>query len=528
MCQRHAVTRSHGFGVSRGGPEGYGETTPDHAVYREADTNPDSVTAPQFLCGVVMSAIAAASAPVRRGRRGSELALLLFGIGLTVVAYANVGLAHDRTVPAGTIAYGLGLGALFLVAHFAVRRLAPDADPVLLPAAALLNGLGLVLIHRLDLAASDKAKGLGHSAASAAAPLQLEWTVIGVVLFVAVLWVVRDHRRLEQYTYTALAVALVLLALPALLPASHSEVNGARIWIKFGGFSIQPGEIAKIALIIFIAGYLGRKRELLSLAGRRVMHVDLPRARDLGPVLVAWGVSLLILIRESDLGSSLLFFGIFLVVLYIATQRASWLLLGLALFVIGAFGASALIPHVQDRFQAWLHPFNVHIYNRAIGGSYQLAQGLFGMATGGIVGTGLGQGRPDIVPFANTDFIMSSIGEELGLAGVMAVLTLYLLLVGRGLRAALGAREAFGKLLAAGLAFGLALQVFVQVGGVTRLIPLTGLTLPFLSYGGSSLVSNWVVLALLLRISDAGRRPVVSPARPPTPDEAVTTVVPRV
>jgi cell division protein FtsW (lipid II flippase) len=257
------------------------------------------------------------------------------------------------------------------------------------------------------------------------------------------------------------------------------------------------------------------------------LGVDLPRARDFGPILVAWGVSLVILFREHDHGSSLMFFGIFLVVLYVATQRASWLLIGLTMFVVGALIAGMEISHVHDRFEAWLHPLDEQIYNRQIGGSYQLAQGLFGMATGGIFGSGLGQGRPDIVPFANTDFIMSTVGEELGLAGVMAVLTLYLLIVSRGIRAAIGTRDAFGKLLGAGLAFGLALQVFVQVGGVTRLVPLTGLTLPFLSYGGSSLISNWIALALLLRISDAARRPESIPVRPPGPDEATTMVVRR-
>jgi cell division protein FtsW (lipid II flippase) len=464
--------------------------------------------------------------PAEPRRRGTELTLLLFGIVLTLVAYADVGLAHSQQIPSGTISYGLGLTALFVVAHFAVRRLAPYADPVLLPIAAVLNGLGLVLIRRLDFAAADKARASHSGAVHAAAPLQIEWTVIGIALFVLVLFVIRDHRRLEQYTYTAMVVALLLLAIPALLPASHSEVNGARIWIRFGGFSIQPGELAKLALEVFFAGYLVRKRELLALAGRRVLGLDLPRARDLGPIIVAWGLSLLILVRESDLGSSLLFFGIFLVVLYVATQRWSWLVVGLVLFVVGAFIASHVIGHVHQRFDAWLHPFDEHIYNRAFGGSYQLAQGLFGMGSGGISGTGLGQGRPDIVPFANTDFIMATIGEELGLAGVMAVLTLYLLMVLRGIRAALGVRDAFGKLLAVGLSFGLALQVFVQVGGVTRLLPLTGLTLPFLSYGGSSLVTNWVLLALLLRISDSGRRPASEPVRA-DPRENETVVVRR-
>jgi cell division protein FtsW (lipid II flippase) len=465
------------------------------------------------------------AAPPADRRRGAELSLIVFGLVITIVAYANVGLAHSSHLPTGMVTYGAGLAVLFGIAHITVRRFAPYADPVLLPIAVVLNGLGLVLIERLDLAAADRARAAGRALPRGDAPLQLVWTVIGVALFVAVLVLIRDHRRLAAYTYTAMAVGLVLLALPAVLPASHSVVNGARIWVRFGSFSFQPGEIAKLALEVFFAGYLVRNRDLLRLAGRRVWGLDLPRARDLGPVLLAWAASLLILIRESDLGSSLLFFGIFIVVLYVATERGSWLLVGLVLFVAGAILADLTISHVHDRFEAWLHAFNNTIYNRQVGSSYQLDQGLFGMATGGLSGTGLGQGRPDIVPFANTDFIMSTVGEELGLAGVMSILTLYLLFVTRGLRSALAARDGFGKLLAVGLAFGFALQVFVQVGGVTRLIPLTGLTLPFLSYGGSSLVTHWVLLALLLRISDAGRRPQPRPPRSPALADASTVVV---
>jgi cell division protein FtsW (lipid II flippase) len=471
----------------------------------------------------------AAAVPTPRGerRRGTELALIVFGLAVTMAAFASLGLAHNRHLPTDMVSYGLGFAILFGIAHLCVRWFAPYADPVLLPLAVALNGLGLVLIRRLDLAYGDAARAAHHAVPRGAAPLQLVWTVLGVVLFVAVLVLVRDHRRLATYAYTALLAGLVLLAIPAVLPASHSVVNGARIWIRFGSFSFQPGEIAKILLEIFFAGYLVRHRDLLRLAGRRVAGLDLPRARDLGPVLLAWLASLLILVRESDLGSSLLFFGIFIVVLYVATERGSWLLIGLALFVVGAIFADLTIAHVHDRFTAWLHPFAESVYNRKVGSSYQLDQGLFGMATGGIFGTGLGQGRPDIVPFAQTDFIMSTVGEELGLAGVMSILTIYLLFVTRGLRAALGARDGFGKLLGVGLAFGFALQVFVQVGGVTRLIPLTGLTLPFLSYGGSSLVTNWVLLALLLRISDASRRPAEPPPVAPNPVTNETVVVRR-
>jgi cell division protein FtsW (lipid II flippase) len=455
-------------------------------------------------------------------RRGTELTLVLFAVVLTLVCFTSVSAAYSNKLPSGLLEDGLGFAALAIGAHLAVRWLAPYADPVILPAAIALNGIGLVLIHRLDLATTRNAHATGASAGTADAPLQLIWTVIGLVGFVAVLMLVRDHRRLESLTYTAMAVGLGLLVLPALLPASHSTVNGARIWIRFGGFSFQPGEIAKLALEVFFAGYLVRKRAVLALAGRKIVGITLPRARDLGPVLVAWAASLLILTRESDLGSSLLFFGIFVAMLYIATARRSWLLIGLVLFVLGSLGAYHFVGHVHERVQIWLHPLAPRYITDQ---SYQLAQGLFGQATGGIFGTGLGQGRPDLVPFANTDFIGSTIAEELGLAGLMAVLTIYLLIVMRGLRAALGTRDDFGKLLGAGLAFGFALQVFVQLGGVTRLIPLTGLTLPFLSYGGSSLISNWILLALLLRISDAARRP--APELPSTPDEAATMVVRR-
>jgi cell division protein FtsW (lipid II flippase) len=466
--------------------------------------------------------VSSIAAPPGQTRRGTELTLVLFAVVLTLVAFTSVSAAYTDALPSGLLEDGIGFAALAVAAHLAVRWLAPYADPVLLPAAIALNGIGLVLIHRLDLAYASTAHASGQSAGQADAPLQLVWTIIGIVCFVGVLAVVRDHRRLQSLTYTAMAVGLGLLILPAVVPASHSVVNGARIWIRFGDFSIQPGEFAKIALEIFFAGYLVRKRDVLALAGRRLIGLTLPRARDLGPLLLAWAASLLVLTRESDLGSSLLFFGIFVAMLYIATGRRSWLVIGFVLFVAGSLAANHYVAHVHERVEVWLHPLApAYITNQG----YQLAQGLFGQATCGIFGTGLGQGRPDLVPFANTDFIASTIGEELGLAGIMAILTIYLLIVMRGLRAAIRTRDDFGKLLGAGLAFGFALQVFVQIGGVTRLIPLTGLTLPFLSYGGSSLISNWVLLALLLRISDASRRP--APQLPATPDEAATMVVHR-
>jgi cell division protein FtsW (lipid II flippase) len=453
-------------------------------------------------------------------RRNTELLLLLFAGAISVGAYAAVDLGAREELPANLAGYATTLGVFAIVAHVAVRRFAPYADPVLLPAVALLNGLGLALIHRLDLEDEGAGRTLGGFAPAGDAAVQLVWTALGVSLFVAVLVLVRDHRGLQRWTYTAMAAGLALLALPALLPAAMSEVNGARIWIRLFGFSIQPGEFAKLLLIVFFASYLVVKRDALALAGRRFAGIDFPRGRDLGPILVAWLASLLILVRERDLGTSLLFFGVFVVMLYIATERTSWLLFGVTLFVGGAYIAYSIFGHVQRRVDIWLDPWS-HI--EEVGGSYQLVQALFGFATGGILGTGMGQGRPDIVPFAKTDFILATAGEELGLTGLMAIMLLYAIIVHRGLRAALAARDSFGKLLAAGLAVIVALQVFVVVGGVTRLIPLTGLTTPFLSYGGSSLVANWALIALILRISDSARRPAPPPA--PAPDDAVTQVV---
>ena len=448
-------------------------------------------------------------------RRGTELLLTVFAVLIAVLAYAAVGLAVDGQVPSGTLGYGAGLGTLFLLAHGVIRIVAPYADPLILPCVALLNGLGLVIIRRLDFSAAERAAELGRSVPAGEAPRQLVWTAVGVLAFAVFLLVVRDHTILQRYTYTAAAVGLVLLLLPA-LPVLGRTINGARLWIRIGPMTVQPSEIAKLLLILFFAGYLVSKRDVLSLASRRVLGLDLPRGRDLGPVLVAWAASLAVLIRGKDLGSSLLFFMIFVVMLYIATERTSWVVIGVGLFVGGAFTAYFFFAHVQRRVDTWLDPFA-----DPEDAGFQLVQSLFGFGTGGLTGTGLGEGRPSTVPFASTDFIMASIGEELGLVGVMAVLLLFGLIVERGLRAAMSCRDSFGKLLAAGLSFSLALQVFVIVGGVTGLIPLTGVTLPWLSYGGSSIFSNWILVAVLLRISDAARRPAPSPVTPDVARQAL-------
>jgi len=454
-----------------------------------------------------MSALAAAP-PVPAGapptRRNTELLMLAFACLLTVGAQSIVDLTVTGSLTVEVATFGASFTAIWLVAHLVVRKLAPYADPLLLPATALLCGLGLVVIHRLDLAEEANAALDGDSVPSAQAPTQLIWALVGLVLFIAVLAIIRDHRALARYAYTLMFLGLIALAIPAVLPSSLSEVNGAKLWILVGGFSIQPGEFAKVALICFFAAYLVDKRDVLSLASRRFLGLDFPRGRDLGPVILAWAVSLLVLIFERDLGSSLLIFGIFMVMLYVATERFSWVLIGLLMFVGGAYVAYQSFGHVRVRVDVWLDPF---AYRDDEG--FQIVQALFGLGTGGLFGTGLGGGRPATVPFASTDFIASAIGEELGLFGLVALIVLFLLIVERGLRTALVVRDSFGKLLAAGLAFTVAWQVFVVLGGVTKLIPLTGLTTPFVSYGGSSLVANFALIALLMRISDAARRPAV-------------------
>jgi cell division protein FtsW (lipid II flippase) len=457
--------------------------------------------------------------PMPRGRRRTELAMLVFAVAVVLFAYANVGLSMTGRIPAGILGYGLAFALLMLLAHLAIRWLAPWADPLMLPLAALLNGLGIVMIYRLQQSGRDGNAGRVISTMSTSSTIfQVIWSTVGVAAFIAVLALVREPRTLQRYTYTLGAVGLVLLAVPALLPSSLSEVNGAKVWISVGGFSVQPGEFAKLALAVFFAGYLVAKRDVLSLAGRRVLGIDLPRARDLGPVLIAWGASLLILVFETDIGTSALFFGMFLVMLYVATQRTSWLLIGGVLFVSGAYVASKLFAHVGERVNIWLHPFAAqNVYHS----SFQLVQGLYGMGFGGVLGTGLGNGQPYWTPLVQSDFIFTAFGEELGLTGLMAILLIYGLIVQRGLRAAVAVRDPFSKLLAAGLSFVLALQVFVIVGGVTRLIPLTGITTPFLSQGGSSLVASWMLIALLMRISDTARRPAPQPIQ----EEGMTQVV---
>ncbi|BBC94818.1 FtsW/RodA/SpoVE family cell cycle protein [Streptomyces griseofuscus] len=464
------------------------------------------------------STIGAIGAP---SRRNTELALLVFAVLIPVFAYANVGLAIDNQVPAGLLSYGLGLGLLAGVAHLVVRKFAPYADPLLLPLATLLNGLGLVCIWRLD---QSKALQQIHVAGGKATN-QLMYTAMGIALFVAVLYFLKDHRTFQRYTYISMMCALLLLLLP-LVPGLGLNVYGAKIWISVGGFTIQPGEFAKIVLAIFFAGYLMVKRDALALASRRVMGLYLPRGRDLGPILVVWAMSILILVFETDLGTSLLFFGMFVIMLYVATERTSWIVFGLLMSAVGAVGVASFEPHVKMRVQAWLDPLKEYkLSQQGVGGhSEQAMQALWAFGSGGTLGTGWGQGHSELIKFAaNSDFILATFGEELGLAGLMAILLIYGLIAERGVRTALAARDPFGKLLAIGLSGAFALQVFVVAGGVMGLIPLTGMTMPFLAYGGSSVIANWALIGILIRISDTARRPAPAPAA--NPDAEMTQVV---
>ncbi|CAL9501040.1 FtsW/RodA/SpoVE family cell cycle protein [Streptomyces albus] len=456
-------------------------------------------------------------------RRNTELAMLVFAVLIPIFAYANVGLAMNDRLPSGMLGYGFGLALLAGVGHLVVRRYAPYADPLLLPLATLLNGLGLVLIWRLDQSERlhQRAEDI-FGAFSPDAPKQLLYSSIGLALFVAILLLLKDHRVLQRYTYISMAVGLVLLVLPVFF----KPVNGARIWISVGSVNLQPGEFVKIIIAVFFAGYLMVKRDALALASRRFMGLYLPRGRDLGPILVIWGLSLMILVFETDLGTSLLFFGLFVIMLYVATERTSWIVFGLLLSAGGATAVASFEPHVQQRVQAWLDPMATYLKSKQgiPGYSEQAMQALWAFGSGGVLGTGWGQGNSDLIGFAaNSDFILATVGEEMGLTGMMAFLMLYGLIVERGVRTALAARDPFGKLLAVGLSGAFALQVFVVAGGVMGLIPLTGMTMPFLASGGSSVIANWALIGILIRISDTARRPAPAPA--PSPDAEMTQVV---
>ena len=429
-----------------------------------------------------MSAVAARPTRPRTG-----LLLLLTSVVVSIAAYGMVGLGLRGRAPRDIVVYGLTLGGAYLLAWGTVRWVAPRADPVLLPIAGMLGGLGLAMIYRLVPAdVADE---------------QAIWLLLGLAAFVLTLLIVRDDRVLDGYTYTIGLLGLVLLLLP-IVPGVGFERNGAKLWAQLGPLTFQPAEFGKILIVIFLASYLSAKRELLE-AG--VGRLGFPRAKDLGPLLLAWGASLAVLFLQRDLGASMLFFGIFVVMLWVASGRLGFLLAGGVLFAAGGVIGYLMLPHVQNRVAYWLHalePATVHDT-----GYGQLAQSWFALASGGLVGTGLGRGSPDLIPFPASDFILSAFGEELGMLGTAAILLLFVGLIGRGLRVALDREDAFGRLLATGVATTIALQTFTIAAGVTRLIPLTGVPLPLVSYGGSSRVATFVLIALLVRASAGPWRP---------------------
>lgn len=432
------------------------------------------------------------TAPVPR--RNLELLLVLLALCVGGAAFYLVGSSTDGVDNTDFYVQISILSALALTVHVLLRIFAKYADPAILPITVALNSLGLAMIHRIDLA-----KGTSQSAR------QLLWTAIAIVIACVVLWAIKDHRILRRFTYIALLASVFLLLLP-MIPNLGVTINGARIWIRIGIFSMQPGELAKITLSIFFAGYLSSNRDLILMAGRKFGPLQLPRLRDMAPMVIAWLLSIGVLVIQRDLGSAILFFGLFIVMIYVATARISWVLIGALMVVVGGIVAGLTMGHVTRRLDVWLNAFDPAIY-QAKGGSMQIVEGLFGMADGGLFGTGLGAGSPYRVPLANSDMIIASFGEEIGLIGLTAIVLLYMLLISRGLRAALGSPDTFGKLLAAGLSFTLGLQCIVIIGGVARLIPLTGLATPFMAAGGSSLLANWIIISLLLLISHNSRRP---------------------
>jgi cell division protein FtsW (lipid II flippase) len=427
--------------------------------------------------------------------RNLEALLLFFAAGLNAFELAQIQLSIIEKMTVDLFTYWLPPVLFAFVLHLILRRRASEADPLILPIAVALNGLGIAMIYRLDLAT------IASGGAELFAFRQVMWTALAMAFAAIVILYIPSQLFLRRYVYTAMAAGIVLLLLP-LLPVIGTTINGATLWISFFGVTFQPGEIAKIALIIFFAGYLVNRKDSLAVVGRKILGVRIPRGRELGPILVIWLASIAVLVLQRDLGTSILYFGLFLVMIYVATGRAFYAGIGVAMLITGGLVASRVLDYVSRRFDAWLNPFDRDNYD-AVGGSYQIVQGIFGMANGGLFGSGLGGGVPQLVPLAESDFIISSLAEELGLIGFFAILALYFLLVSRGLKVAFRHSDEFAKLMAVGFSFVIALQLFVVIGGVTRILPLTGLTTPLLAAGGSSLLANWIIIAMLLRLSDS-------------------------
>jgi len=423
--------------------------------------------------------------PLARSRRNTELSLVVMAALITGSAYTIAALGTNAEIPPGIVVFVAFLLGLLLFAHLVVRYVARGADGTLLPLAALLHGIGFVMITRLD----DELAGL-----------QATWSLIGIAVFVGTLLVVQRAGDLARYKWLLFFFGAGLLLLP-MLPGLGRNINGARIWVSLGPINFQPGEFAKIALAIFFAAYLAERRELIAASTWKVGPLHLPEPRYIAPILVAWGFAVVVMVGERDLGSSLLFFTLFVVMLWVATERVGYLLLGLVLFAGAAYFSWTQFSHVQTRVDIWIDP-----WSRSLDRGYQIVQSLYGLSDGGLTGTGLGRGNPNQVPEAQNDFIFASIGEEMGLIGGSAIIMSYLLIVGAGLRTALRSDRPFEKLLAVGLTTIIGVQAFIIIGGVIKVVPLTGITLPFVSYGGSSLIANYILLALLIRVSDSAAR----------------------
>lgn len=424
--------------------------------------------------------------------RRTEMWLLILATLVVSIMFISLELAMGNELGTHILMLMGGYIGIFIVAHLAMAWVAPFADQIMLPVVAALNGIGLVMIYRLD-------EATGYSTVNS----QLMWTVVGVTLMVAVLLLLRDYKSLSRYSYLLGVVGIVLLALPLVWPQPGGVE--ARIWIWVGPFSIQPGEFSKILLLLFFAQLLATKRALFTVAGYRFLGMDFPRLRDLAPILVVWALAILIMAGANDFGPALLLFTTVLAMVYLATGRGSWLLIGAVLVAVGAFAVYQVSSKIQERVQNFVDP--VAHYDTT---GYQLSQSLFGMSWGGITGTGIGQGYPNMIPVVHSDFILAAIGEELGLIGLAAIIVLFGVFVTRGMRTATLARDSYGKLVASGLSMTIMIQIFVVVAGISSLMPMTGLTTPFMSQGGSSLMANYILMAIILRISDSARRPVMS------------------
>ncbi|MDF7663158.1 FtsW/RodA/SpoVE family cell cycle protein [Bifidobacterium sp. ESL0763] len=434
-----------------------------------------------------------------------QLSLLLLAIVLAGIAFFQMFERVYSTVPPRFVAILTVVAALFIVLWGLLLKFQPYASQGILPCVLLLTAIGTMMIARIDYA--------DHTSV---AFRQLVWVCIALLLTCALIVALRDYRVLRRFSYVSMVVGILLLLSP-MIPGLGKEIGGARIWIGFGSHTLQPGEFAKLFLAFFFAAYLFDHRDQLAVGGKKVLGLQLPRIRDLGPIIIVWFASIGVLVIQHDLGTSLMFFAMFVSMLYVATGRGSWLIIGGIAFALAAVVSVKVFAHVGYRVDGWLHPFDPSVYNRSAGSSYQLVTGLFGLAAGGLLGTGLGQGHPGLTPLANSDFIYASLGEELGLTGLLAILGLYLIIITSGIVTAMKIKDGFGKLLASGLAFTMAFQVFTVVGGITLVIPMTGLTMPYMAAGGSSLLANYILAALLIVISNSANKP--------EPDDELSTTM---